>query len=118
VNSDQFIKTGIRLHGRKIWKARLARDLGVDVSTIHRIAKRLLVPGPVEIAIKALVNNRIAQDKLEKEARKLLPRKLRKRSPKATLKRRKKINAAGMVQRDRAVSGAVAAQPDSGEVDS
>jgi hypothetical protein len=111
MNSEQFVKTGIRLHGRKVWKARLARDLGVDVSTIHRISKRLLVPGPVEIAIKALVNNRIAQDKLEKEARKLLPRKSRKRSPKAVEKWRKK-NAARVVQRDRPVCGAVAAQSD------
>lgn len=89
----EFIKIGQRLYGRKRWKSCLARDLGIDVSTVHRMTKRELVPGPYEVAMKAMLQNRIQQEKIEKEARKLLPRKLRKRSPRATLSRAQKIAA-------------------------
>lgn len=84
----EFIKAGQRLHGRKKWKSALARALGVDVSTVHRMTqrdastaafKRAQVPGPYEIAVKAMLENKRARDKLDAAARKLLPRKFRKR---------------------------------------
>ena len=85
---DQFILAGQRLHGKKFWKARLARDLGVNPATIHRLVKREQIPGPYEIAVKAMLDNKRQRDKLEKEARKLLPRKFRKRSPRAAANRK------------------------------
>ena len=93
---DQFIQTGQRLYGRKAWKAHLARDLGIDVSTVHRIVKRPQIPGAYEIALKAMLANHQARAKLEKAARRLLPRKLRKRVVKARkAKPRKLIPYAG-----------------------
>ena len=74
-----FVKTAIRVYGRKKWKPQLARDLGVDVSTIHRICKREQVPGPYEVALRGLMEHRRQEIVLEKAARKLVPRKFRKR---------------------------------------
>lgn len=91
MNPEQFIATGQRLYGRKKWKTQLARDLGVDVTTIWRLTKRAEIPGPYEVALKAMLDNRKRQDALEREARKLLPRKRRKR----TVPRPKLIKAAG-----------------------
>jgi hypothetical protein len=119
-----FIKAGQRLYGRKKWKFCLARDLGINVSTVHRMTqldttvdppvfKRAQIPGPCEIALKAMLENKKARDKLEKEARKLLPRKLRKRKTP-----RKPRAATRLLQRDRSVLCAVAAQPDTGKDDS
>jgi hypothetical protein len=88
---EQFIQTGQRLYGRKAWKAHLARDLGIDVSTVHRMAKRPQIPGAYEVALKAMLANRQAQAKLEKAARKLLPRKLRKRMVKAKKPKPRKL---------------------------
>jgi hypothetical protein len=77
----QLITAGTRLYGRKHWKTHLARALAVDVSTIHRICKRPEVPGPVEVAVKGLLQNKLAQEDIEKQARKLglVPRKRRKK---------------------------------------
>ena len=74
-----FVKTAIRVYGRKKWKPQLARDLGVDVSTIHRIVKRTQIPGPYEVALRGLMEHRRQEIVLEKAARKLVPRKFRKR---------------------------------------
>ena len=104
---DQFILAGQRLHGKKFWKARLARDLGVNPATIHRMVKREQIPGPYEIAVKAMLENKRQRDKLEKEARKLLPRKFRKRSPRAAARRKDAIAA----KRDRKGRAADGAQP-------
>lgn len=68
-----------KIYGRKKWKPSLARDIGVDTSTIFRIMHREQVPGPIEVAVKGLLNVRQQQIKLEREARKLLPRKLRRK---------------------------------------
>jgi hypothetical protein len=104
---EAFIKIGQRLYGRKKWKHCLSLALAVDVSTIHRIVKRSQIPGPYEIAVKALLQNKQSQDKLEQEARKLLPRRLRKRvRPFRT--RRKRVRA----QTD---SGAGARHPQPGD---
>lgn len=75
----ELATSGIKLYGRKKWKSHLARDLGVNVSTIHRIGHRAQVPGPYEVAVAGLLVNKVARDRLEKEARKLLPRRLRRR---------------------------------------
>lgn len=75
---EQFITAGVRLYGRKRWKSLLAKDIGVDVSTIHRITHRPQVPGPYEVALNAMVEQKKRQLLLEKEARKLIPRRLRK----------------------------------------
>jgi hypothetical protein len=82
VNPETFIASGQKLYGRKKWKAKLAEDLGVDVTTIWRLTKRAQIPGPYEIALKAMLDNKRRQDALEREARKLLPRKFRKRKVK------------------------------------
>lgn len=87
-----FQKTAIKIYGRKKWKAHLARDLGVDVSTIHRIVKRDQIPGPYEVAVRGLMAHRSQEIVLEKAARKLLPRKFRKRT---TPRKPKLIKAAG-----------------------
>jgi hypothetical protein len=76
---DQMKAKAIYIYGRKKWKPQLARDLGVDVSTIHRIVKREQVPGPYEVALNGLMEHRRQEIVLEKAARKLVPRKFRKR---------------------------------------
>lgn len=81
-----FIKLAERLHGKN-WKSALANDLVINVSTIHNLLKRAQIPGVYEIAVKALLLQKIEQDKLEKAARRLLPRKYRKRSEASTAKR-------------------------------
>jgi methylphosphotriester-DNA--protein-cysteine methyltransferase len=79
VTPADFVSTAIRVYGRKKWKPQLARDLGVNVSTIHRIVKREQVPGPYEVALNGLMEHRRQEIVLEKAARKLVPRKFRKR---------------------------------------
>jgi hypothetical protein len=91
VTPESFIRTGQLLYGRRRWKSALARDLGVNVGTIHRMAKRAIIPGPYEVALKAMLENKRAQDRLMKEARKLLPRTFRKRSPRQAAARAKQI---------------------------
>ena len=76
---EQFIAISHKIYGRKKWKPQLARDLGVDVSTIHRIVKRTQVPGSYEVALRGLMAHRQQEIALEKAARKLVPRKFRKR---------------------------------------
>ena len=58
---EQFIAAGQRVYGRKRWKSLLARDLAVDVCTIHRLVHRPVIPGPYEIAITALLENKREQ---------------------------------------------------------
>jgi hypothetical protein len=84
VKPDQFTQLGIRLYGRKAWKAELAIALGVNRTTIHRLTKREQIPGPVEVALKGLIEHKRRQDELNKAAVKLarkmkLPYKLKKR---------------------------------------
>lgn len=73
----QLLTAAHKIYGRKKWKTYLARDLGVDVSTIHRIMKREQVAGPYEVALNGLLEHRKKEIALEKEARKLVPRKFR-----------------------------------------
>jgi hypothetical protein len=80
VTPEQFIAGAVKVYGRKKWKPKLAADLGVDVSTIHRIVKRDQIPGPYEVALRGLMAHRSQEVLLEKAARKLLPRKFRKRT--------------------------------------
>lgn len=91
---DQLQQTAIRIYGRKRWKAHLARDLGVDVSTIHRLTHRAQVPGPYEVALRGMLDHRKREIALEKEARKLLPRRLKLRK-KRTVPKPRLIKAAG-----------------------
>ena len=93
---EEFAGAAIKIYGRKGWKTQLARDLGVDPTTIWRIVKREReqVPGPYEVALKGLLEHRRRQVALEREARKLLPRKFRKRKA-AVPAKRKLIKAAG-----------------------
>ena len=79
---DVFIASGQKLYGRKYWKVKLADALGVDVTTIWRLTKREQIPGPYEVALKAMLENKKRQDMLEREARKLLPRRLRRKKTK------------------------------------
>lgn len=79
---DSFKQTALKVYGRKKWQVHLAADLGVDVSTIHRMMHRPQIPGPYEVALNGIWNNRRQQIALEKQARKLLPRQFRKRAVK------------------------------------
>lgn len=78
---DQLKTTAIKIYGRKKWKPSLARDLGLDTSTVFRMMHREQVPGPVEVAVRGLLDHRQREIELERAARKLVPRKFRKRSP-------------------------------------
>lgn len=116
---DAFKAAAQRVYKRPDWKMALSRDLGVNVCTVHRMLHRSEVSGPWAIAIKAMLDKRQAQDRLDREVRKLMPRKPRKRSRKAIQKRKQKNaeRAASVVQRDRPLCGAVAAQPDPEKAD-
>jgi hypothetical protein len=76
---ESFIATGQRLYGRKKWKSQLAAAFQVDVSTIHRMTHRPLIPGPWVVALNALLAQKKARDELERAAMRLLPRKLRRK---------------------------------------
>lgn len=89
---EDFTKIAHKIYGRKKWKAQLARDLGVDPVTVYRITKRPQVPGPYEVALNGLMEHRRKEIALEKEARKLMPRKFRKRS---AVRKPRLIKAAG-----------------------
>lgn len=67
-------KLATRIYGRKHWKSRLAQDIGMDVSSIHRMMRRDQIPGPVEVALRGLAEHRRQEVELEKAARRLLPR--------------------------------------------
>lgn len=67
-------KLATKVYGRKHWKSCLARDIGMDVSSIHRMMRRDQVPGPVEVALKGLAEQRRQEVDLEKAARRLLPK--------------------------------------------
>ena len=58
----QLATAGHRLYGRKKWKNKLADALAVNVSTIHRIMHRPEVPGPYEVAVRGLLENKKAID--------------------------------------------------------
>ncbi len=92
-----LITSGIKLYGRKYWKTKLADALGVDVSTIHRMTHRNEVPGPYAIAIASLLEHKRHQDEIDRAARKLLPRRLRRKKPKKKTRKyvRKLIPYAG-----------------------
>lgn len=75
-----FHKLAVKIYGRKKWQSSLARDLGVDPSTIFRIMHREQVPGPYEVAIRGMWDQRKREIELEKAARRLLPRGYRKRN--------------------------------------
>ena len=78
---DRLKTLAIKIYGRKGWKTRLANDIGVDRTTIHRMCKREQIGGPYEVALRGLAEHRRQEVELEKAARKLLPRKFRKRAP-------------------------------------
>jgi hypothetical protein len=75
----ELISAGQKLYGRKKWKSQLAAALHVDVSTIHRMTHREVIPGPWTVALNALLAQKKARDDLERAAMRLLPRKLRRR---------------------------------------
>lgn len=77
---DQFTQAAIKIYGRKKWATQLATDLGVDPATIWRLIKRPQIAGPYEVALRGLLEHRRQEILLEKAARKLLPRKFRKRT--------------------------------------
>jgi hypothetical protein len=93
---DQFKTAGIRLFGRKHWKSKLADALAVDVSTIHRLGARKEIPGPYEIAVRGMVENKRRQEETEREARRLglVPRKKRKRAVVVPKRKPQKIRLA------------------------
>jgi len=74
---DDFQKNAIKIYGRKKWKPQLAEALNVDVATIHRMMHRPQIPGPYIVALNGLLDMHNRRTALEKEARKLIPRKFR-----------------------------------------
>lgn len=77
----QLQEAGHKLYGRKHWKRQLALTLGLDVSTVLRITKRERVPGPVEFAVLGLLEQKRRKDEIDRAARAMLPRSLRRRKP-------------------------------------
>ena len=71
---EDFTKYGQRLFGRKKWKTQLANALCVNVSTIHRMVHRAVIPGPWQVAIRSLLEQKKQHDAIETAARKLLPK--------------------------------------------
>lgn len=47
-------RIGKRMYGRKHWRSRLALNLGLDNSTIWRLAKKEAVPHLMEVAVRGL----------------------------------------------------------------
>jgi hypothetical protein len=76
---DQFKSAAVRIFGRKKWQPQLAAHLGCNVSTIHRLMKREQIPGPYEVALAGMLEHRKREIELEKAARRLLPRKVRRK---------------------------------------
>lgn len=74
---QQLQDSAIRIYGRKAWKIKLARDLGVNECTIYRLMHRSQVLPVYDVAIAGLLEHKRREEALEKEARKLLPRKFR-----------------------------------------
>ena len=79
MNPDQFKSAATKIFGRKKWQVHLAEHLGCNVSTIHRLMKREQIPGPYEVALQGMLEHKKRQIALEKEARRLLPRKVRRK---------------------------------------
>lgn len=73
----QFEEAGKKLFGNKHWKVKLAEALGINPATVWRMKHRKEVPGVYEVALRGLLQHKRAQDILDKEARKLLPRKFK-----------------------------------------
>lgn len=69
----------IRIYGRKGWKTKLADNLGVNACTIFRMMHKEQVPPVYDVAIAGLLEHKRRGEALEREARKLLPRKFRRK---------------------------------------
>ena len=113
---DQFKAAGIRLYGRKGWRTKLARDLAVDQSTIFRVMKREQIAGPYEVALRGMLENKKQRDAIEAAARKLIPRRIRRKMAKPSkgkphVKRAGKTNHGADGSGDRAGS----AQPENNQ---
>jgi hypothetical protein len=80
VTPTEFMEAAITLYGRKHWARELAKALGVDPSTIHRQTKMEQITGVYEVAIRGLLQNKRANDIIERRERshnpddRLLPR--------------------------------------------
>jgi hypothetical protein len=57
VNGRELKEAGEALFGKR-WKAPLARELGIDPTTIWRYLKRDDVPKPIALAIMAMLEKR------------------------------------------------------------
>ena len=69
---EDLVRIGQKLYGRKGWRSKLAADLGVDPVTVWRLVKSgKEIPGPYDVAIVGMLNQRTAQLELEKRDRKI-----------------------------------------------
>lgn len=50
---EELTAAGVKLYGRKGWKKKLSRDLGLNYSTIHRMLVSGRIPGPVQAAVRS-----------------------------------------------------------------
>ena len=74
------LETGaVKTYGRKGWKPALARDLGCNVCTVFRMMHKEEIPQTTAVAAQAIFDTRRRQAALEREARKLLPRSLKRK---------------------------------------
>jgi len=84
---DELKRAGIRLYGRKGWRIKLAEALALNPSTVWRMESRGSIPGPVEVAVRGLLQNKRANDLIRKLAKETEPR-LEKKPAKAKAKKR------------------------------
>lgn len=77
MNPAQMEAAATRMYGRRLWKDKLAADLGVNVCTIYRMMHREKLPAVYDVAIAGMVEHKRREEALQKEARKLLPRNFR-----------------------------------------
>lgn len=61
MTSEELTVAGLMLYGRKGWKVKLARDLGINHSTVHRMLVSGKIPGPVAAAVKGWLGERAAR---------------------------------------------------------
>lgn len=83
-------RIGRRMYGKRHWRSKLALNLGKDVATVHRWAKRENLDYVVEVAVRGLLE----RHKVNTAAEKIVTERLRKEGKLRPVLRRRKKKAA------------------------